>query len=136
VSTENSENLGTNTAADPKAMRASYFGNVFESIKHIKASGATEGRKPRGSDYLSIILLPVVAVILCLTCFSVAAVEPFKAIFVCLLNLVILYFIGARIGIIRSLNHRQAHLVWVLIMATFMLGCTFSLFMFELGHLM
>lgn len=122
-------------AKDPKSMRAGYFENIFETIKHIRASVSSEGRKLRGSDYLSIILLPVVSVVLCLGCFALAQTEPFKGIFVAALNLVVLYFIGARFGIIRALTHRQAHLVWVLLMAVFMLGITFSLLMFELGRM-
>jgi hypothetical protein len=45
---------------------------------------------------------------------------------------VLLYFIGGRIGIMRSMSARETHLMFNILMATFMVGVTFSMLVFEL----
>ncbi len=118
-------------AADPKALRASYFENINASFKHIRQAIDTEGKKLRGTDYISVLLLPIASVTLAI-CSAVPgglAVRPFLVTTFCL---ALLYFIGARIGILRALTLRQTHLVLAIISATFMLGATFALLMFEI----
>jgi hypothetical protein len=44
----------------------------------------------------------------------------------------LLYFIGARIGVLRALSARHTHLIFNVLLATFMLGCTFALLIFEI----
>jgi hypothetical protein len=92
---------------------------------------ALEGHKLRGSDYLSIALLPIASIALACCSFNPAGlgVRPYL---VGLFGLVLLYFIGGRIGIVRPLTTRQTHLFFVLIFASFLFGCVFSLFVIEL----
>jgi hypothetical protein len=118
-------------AADPKALRASYFENVSASFKHIGQALETEGKKLRGTDYISVLMLPIASVTLAICSATPAglSVRPFLVTTFCL---VLLYFIGARIGILRALTLRQTHLVLAIISATFMLGATFSLLVFEI----
>ena len=118
-------------AADPKALRATYFENIGASWKHICQAMATEGKKLRGTDYVSVILLPIASVTLaiCSATPSGLAIRPFLVTAFCL---ALLYFIGARIGILRALTLRQTHLILSIISATFMLGATFALLMFEI----
>ena len=51
-------------AADPKAMRASYMENVSASVKHIREALDSEGKKLRGTDYISVLMLPIASVTL------------------------------------------------------------------------
>lgn len=116
---------------DPKKLRAGYFENLAATASHIGSSIRSEGKRLRNSDYFSIAALPIFAILLAVFAgnWMLTAARPFAvlAFFVALL-----YFIGARIGIVRSLTPRQAHLIFNIILATFMLGCTFALLIFEL----
>ena len=131
MSAADGEEQPVSAAADPKAMRASYMENVGASMKHIQDALETEGKKLRGTDYISVLMLPVASVMLaiCSAMPGGLAVRPFLVTTFCL---ALLYFIGARIGILRALTLRQTHLVLSIISATFMLGATFALLMFEI----
>lgn len=124
------ENQDSTAVSDPKALRASYWGNITAALKHMQEAVEVEGRKLRGADYVSVIMLPIASVVLaiCSATPHGLTVRPFLVLFFCI---ALLYFIGARIGILRSLNHRQTHLVLSIISATFLLGATFSLLMYE-----
>lgn len=130
MSAADGEEQPVSAAADPKAMRASYMENVGASMKHIQEAMETEGKKLRGTDYISVLMLPIASVMLaiCSAMPGGLAVRPFLVTTFCL---ALLYFIGARIGILRALTLRQTHLVLSIISATFMLGATFALLMFE-----
>lgn len=131
MSAADGEEQPVSAAADPKAMRASYMENVGASVKHMQEALETEGKKLRGTDYISVLMLPVASVMLaiCSAMPGGLAVRPFLVTTFCL---ALLYFIGARIGILRALSLRQTHLVLSIISATFMLGATFALLMFEI----
>lgn len=131
MSAADGEEQPVSAAADPKAMRASYMENVGSSVKHMQEALETEGKKLRGTDYISVLMLPVASVMLaiCSAMPGGLAVRPFLVTTFCL---ALLYFIGARIGILRALSLRQTHLVLSIISATFMLGATFALLMFEI----
>lgn len=131
MSAADGEEQPVSAAADPKAMRASYMENVGASVKHMQEALETEGKKLRGTDYISVLMLPVASVMLaiCSAMPGGLAVRPFLVTTFCL---ALLYFIGARIGILRALTLRQTHLVLSIISATFMLGATFALLMFEI----
>jgi hypothetical protein len=118
-------------AVDPKSLRASYVDNVGESAKHIGEALTTEGKKLRGTDYISILLLPIASVCLaiCTAMPGGLALRPYLVTGFCL---ALLYYIGARIGILRALTLRQTHLIMCIISATFMLGATFALLMYEI----
>lgn len=118
-------------AVDPKTMRASYLENVGASFKHIRDAMDAEGKKLRGSDYVSVLMLPVasVALAICSAMPGGLTIRPFLVTAFCL---ALLYFIGARIGILRALTLRQTHLLLSIICATFMLGATFALLMYEI----
>ncbi len=130
MSAADGEEQPVSAAADPKAMRATYMENVSASVKHIQAALDSEGKKLRGTDYISVLMLPIASVMLaiCSAMPGGLAIRPFLVTTFCL---ALLYFIGARIGILRALTLRQTHLVLSIISATFMLGATFALLMYE-----
>ena len=116
---------------DPKSLRGGYWENLSASIAHIRESVAVEGRRLRGSDYLSIALLPIASISLAV-CSSNPAGLSVRPYLVAFFVAVMLYFIGGRIGIVRPLTTRQTHLFFTLIFASFLLGCVFSLLVIEL----
>ena len=120
-------------AADDRSKRAQvgFFTNVRLSAQHIKESVNSEGSKFRGSDYISIIAVPVVAVVLMAVSSSPMGltIRPFMVMAICL---ALLYFIGKRIGVVRALTPRQANLVWTILVATFILGICFAFLTFEI----
>ncbi|CAN5232146.1 hypothetical protein BH10CYA1_BH10CYA1_08170 [soil metagenome] len=130
MSAADGEEQPISAAADPKAMRASYLENVGASMKHIQEAMDTEGKKLRGTDYISVLMLPIASVMLaiCSAMPGGLAIRPFLVTTFCL---ALLYFIGARIGILRALTLRQTHLILSIISATFMLGASFALLMYE-----
>lgn len=120
---------------DPKKLRLGYFDALVETAKHVQMSIAAESKRLRNSDYFSIICLPVFALLLAVFAANImlTTYRPLLALaFFCAL----LYFIGARIGVLRVLTTRQTHLLFNVILATFMLGCTFALLVFEVIRLL
>lgn len=116
--------------ANEKQQRPGYFETIIASLKHINSSANTEGKKIRTSDYVPILILPVAAFALAM-CTAVPA-APFRRYFLAALTAVLLYLIGARFGVIRTLGPRQAYIISILMFACFLLGCTVSLIIGEL----
>src|ERR1700730_2738954 len=77
---------------DPKKMRAGYFENIFETTKHIQNSIASEGKRLRTSDYVSIILLPIFALLLAVFAANVL-LTSYRPVIVGLFFATLLYFI-------------------------------------------
>jgi len=116
---------------DPKSLRGGYWENLSASVSHIRESVSIEGRRLRGSDYLSIALLPLAAISLAV-CSSNPAGLSVRPYLVAFFVVVLLYFIGGRVGIVRPLTTRQTHLFFTISFAAFLLGCVFSLLVLEL----
>jgi hypothetical protein len=131
MSSGDGEEVPVGAATDPKALRASYVENVGQSMKHIQEALSTEGKKLRGSDYISVLMLPIASILLAI-CSAMPGGLTIRPFLVTTFLLSLLYFIGARIGILRALTLRQTHLVMSIISATFMLGATFALLMYEI----
>jgi len=120
---------------DPQKLRAGYWKSVADTCKHVKTSIASEGKRLRTSDYFSIICLPIFALLLAVFAANIM-LTAYRPLFALAFFGSLLYFIGARIGILRALTARQTHLTFNVIVATFMLGCTFALLVFEAIRLM
>lgn len=116
---------------DPKSMRVGFWQNLAMAIGHIRGSITTEGSRLRGSDYISIIALPLAAILLCATNFmsNGLAMRPW---FVLFLLMSLLYFVASRIGVVKSFSPRQAHLVWTMLVSAFLAGAVFTLLFFEI----
>lgn len=126
---------GGGTAADPKANRATFWGNLWEAIAHIRSSISSEGTRLRGSDYVSVFTFPAAAILL-VFCQFIPNGLTYRPWVVLFLLLALLYFVASRIGVVKSFTSRQAHLVWMIIVATFISGAVFSLFVFEILRVM
>ena len=128
-------NTSGGAATDPKHLRASFWGNLSSAASHIKQATHTESSRLRGSDYISVISFPTAAILLASSQF-IPNGSTFRPWFVLFLLMALLYFIATRIGVVKSFTPRQAHLVWMMIVATFIAGSVFSLFVFEILRVM
>jgi hypothetical protein len=102
------------------------FRNVFSAIKHVNEASATESVKQRVSDYITIGL-----VVVCILSLVLAVALPVHAglkllPLILTIGAVVFYIIN-RLGIIVSLNSRQALIVWQILIASFWLGVTSSM---------
>jgi uncharacterized membrane protein len=120
---------------DPQKLRAGYWQSIGETATHVRKSIVSEGKRLRTSDYFSIICLPVFALLLAVFAANIM-LTAYRPLFAIAFFGALLYFIGARIGILRVLTTRQTHLVFNVIIASFMLGCTFALLIFEVIRLL
>jgi hypothetical protein len=103
------------------------FGNVFTALRHVNDASSTESVKQRNSDYVTIVL-----VIVCILSLVAAVALPVPA-GLKLLPLIftigaVVFYIINRLGIIVSLNARQALIVWQILIAAFWLGVTSAMF--------
>ena len=117
-----------------KAQRQSVADGVFGSVKHLQEAHATGLSSIRKTDRISqiILLLAIVAV----AAAQVMPAEQFAVMLIAdaLLALSLCAFLALRFGVLRSLQARQAILVWQLILGAFLLGLflAFNLKMFVL----
>lgn len=103
------------------------FRNIFEAVRHVNEASATESVKQRISDYVTIGL-----VVVCILSLVAAVALPVPA-GLKLLPLIftigaVIFYIINRLGIIVSLNARQALIVWQILIASFWLGVTSAMF--------
>ncbi|HEY9790345.1 MAG TPA: hypothetical protein V6D22_08100 [Candidatus Obscuribacterales bacterium] len=104
------------------------FRNVFSALKYVNDASATESVKQRISDYVTIGL-----VVMCIFSLVAAVALPGVSFGLKLLPLVftigaVVFYIINRLGIIVSLNSRQALIVWQILIAAFWLGVTSAMF--------
>lgn len=126
---------GSGAVSAPKHLRASFWGNLSSAFKHIRAASNAESSRLRGSDYVSVISFPLAAVLLASSAFMPHGIL-LRPWFVLFLLIALLYFIASRIGVVKSFTPRQAHLVWMIVVATFITGSVFALFLFEILRIM
>lgn len=114
----------------PKSVpRLGFIDNVLEALKHVRQSVKNQGGRVRSSDYLSILLVPVT----CVALLAASLCASWARLLVSLLALCsVLFYVLARIGIMRTLTERQAALIWHILMATFLMGITFAFVFLEI----
>lgn len=112
--------------------RLAFWPNVGASFKHIRESVRAEGAKIRKYDPITVWLVPLTILALVFATqlgtwarVGVGAIAFFTSF----------TYILHRIGIVRSMNHRQTNLVWHLLLATFILGMLFAFGYLELVRL-
>jgi hypothetical protein len=97
--------------------------NIGGALKYILNVSSGEGVKQRFSDYVTVIL-----VIVCVTSLVGAVALPLspqlKLIPLFLTVVAVVLYIVNRLGIIVSLNARQAMIIWQILVASFWLGVT------------
>ncbi|HEY9787519.1 MAG TPA: hypothetical protein V6D17_19175 [Candidatus Obscuribacterales bacterium] len=129
--TSPSPEKGSASGTDPKALRAGFWANLSETAKHIRESMGSESTRLRGSDYVSVISFSVAAVLL-VACQFMPNGLSLRPWFVLLLFCALLYFVASHIGVVKSFTARQARIIWIIIVASFISGAVFSLMVFEL----
>jgi hypothetical protein len=112
-----------------KVPRLGFSENITESIKHVKKSVDSQGSHMRASDKISAFLVPATGFGLMLAVLCAGWARMFISI-MCMASL--LYYILGRIGIMRTLNARQATLVWHILLGTFLLGIVFTFVYLEI----
>ncbi|MGD9684493.1 MAG: hypothetical protein AB7W16_25295 [Candidatus Obscuribacterales bacterium] len=120
---ENTTTPGTQAPAPGTIPRLGFWPNLIASFKLIREAVRSEGQKIRKSDPLTIWLVPALAVALLCVSFSTGLVRLAVAM---LAYFSALLYIAARIGIVRSMNHRQVNLVWHIILCSFLAGVLFA----------
>ena len=108
------------------------FRNVFSAIKHVNEASATESVKQRVSDYITIGLV-FVCILSLLLAVSLDVHAGLKLLPLILTIGAVVFYIINRLGIIVSLNPRQALIVWQILIAAFWLGVTSAMFVMMAG---
>jgi hypothetical protein len=120
-SSVNRSNVSPNKAGDPKRRAAMW--NLGGALKYILNQSGDEKVKQRFSDYITVIL-----VIICVAALVGAVALPLspqlKLIPLLLTVVAVISYIINRLGIIVSLNARQAMIIWQILVASFWLGVT------------
>ena len=130
ISAAEASNLNAaNSNAPGQLPRLGFAANVSETVKHVGKSVNAQGGNIRASDKLSAFLVPATSAGLMAAVLCVGWARMAISI-ICLAAL--LYYILGRIGIMRSLNERQATLVWHLLLGTFLLGIVFTFVYLEI----
>jgi hypothetical protein len=122
-----SEDAAATPVYTEEGTRPPFFANIAGSINYMRQAANKEGAHLRNSDLPSVVLLPFSCLLLVAVSWFFTGPEVRAALFLLPL-LAFCYYIGMRIGIVKGLTTRQAYLVWHILMATFLLGCTFTLF--------
>lgn len=106
--------------------RVSWMSSAGAAFAHMRASSVTEYK--RGEDKPSAWALPLSCVLL-FAAIVLPAIPAVKAAAFVLPIAAFTFYIMARLGIVSTFNSRQAYLTWHILIATFLLGGSFSLFM-------
>ncbi|MBI5174186.1 MAG: hypothetical protein SFV17_24100 [Candidatus Obscuribacter sp.] len=127
MSDENTADM-SNQAPAP-VPRLGFVDNVKEAFRHISRSVKAQRGRIRSADYLSIFLVPVT----CIALMAASFCASWSRLIVSLIALCsVLFYVLARIGIMRTLNERQAALIWHILMSTFLMGITFAFVFLEI----
>lgn len=113
-------------SGDPAAKRQPIMQQVGESFAYMRSSAQSEFK--RGSDKANAIVLPVACVLL-IAAISINASPQLKAMSFLAPMAAFIYYLSVRIGIVRTMNSRQAYLTFHMLIATFLLGGTVALFL-------
>lgn len=106
--------------------RRATLSNFFRALKHVNEASVSEDVRQRFSDYVTIGL-----VILCIVSllFAVSFQVPtgLRLLPLFLTIAAVVFYIINRLGIMISFTHRQALIVWQILVAGFWLGVTSSM---------
>lgn len=129
-STSDKREVSPTTELQPQQIpRLGFWPNLMASFKHIRIAVNDEGNKLRKSDPLTIWLVPASAVILLIVTLTPQGWLRCTTALVAYMS--VIFYIMARIGIVRALNNRQTNLVWHLLLASFLGGILFAFTLLE-----
>lgn len=115
--------------APAKVERLGFFANVNESFKHVSKSVDSQGSSLRQSDHLTALLVPATSFALLAAVLSGGWARLVVSI---IAMAALLFYVLSRIGIMRTLNERQATLIWHIFLGLFLMGITFSFVFLEI----
>ncbi len=116
--------------ASEQSQRQPLINQVTSAVVYMSRSAQTESQRTR--DTANAILLPISCVLLMLA-ICLTNTPELKVITFALPLITFSYYIATRIGITNTFTPRQAYLSWHILIATFLLGGTMSLFLVYLG---
>jgi len=112
-----------------KVQRLGFLENISESAKHVSKSVDSQGKTLRQSDHLTALLVPATSFALLA---AVLAGGWARLIVSIIAMAALLFYVLSRIGIMRTLNERQAALIWHIFLGLFLMGITFSFVFLEI----
>jgi hypothetical protein len=130
VSEEDSKAINSESAPKNRTDRDSYVENVKTSLNLMLTAASTEGAKLRWSDYVAVSLLPISSILLLLVSVMSESLT-IRPLLVILTMLCVLYYIGSRMGVVKTLTSRQSYLILQMCIACFIFGCVFALFIID-----
>ena len=107
----------------PHSSRRAPIWNLGGALKYILNVSTADKIKQRLSDYITIILV-VVCVASLVAAVALPVSPQLKLIPLLLTVIAVIFYIINRLGIIVSLNTRQAIIIWQILVAGFWLGVT------------
>jgi RsiW-degrading membrane proteinase PrsW (M82 family) len=117
-------------AASGQAQRQPPIQQLLGAIAFMSTSANNESK--RSGDTANAILLPISCALL-VAAICLANTPQLKALGFALPLITFSYYISIRIGIVKTFTSRQAYLTWHILIATFLLGGTTSLFLVYVG---
>lgn len=102
------------------------YANFFLALKHINEASASENVRQRFSDYVTIGLV-ILCIVSLLAAVSIQVPTGIRLLPLLLTIGAVVFYIINRLGIMVSLTHRQALIVWQILVAGFWLGVTSSM---------
>jgi hypothetical protein len=102
------------------------FANFFQALKHINDASVSENVRQRFSDYVTIGLV-ILCILSLLAAVSIQVPTGVRLLPLLLTIGAVVFYIINRLGIMVSLTHRQALIVWQILVAGFWLGVTSSM---------
>ncbi len=102
------------------------FVNFFLALKHVNDASVSENVRQRFSDYVTIGLV-ILCILSLLAAVSIQVPTGVRLLPLLLTIGAVVFYIINRLGIMVSLTHRQALIVWQILVAGFWLGVTSSM---------
>ena len=102
------------------------FANFFLAMKHINDASVSENVRQRFSDYVTIALV-ILCILSLLAAVSIQVPTGVRLLPLLLTIGAVVFYIINRLGIMVSMTHRQALIVWQILVAGFWLGVTSSM---------
>ncbi len=100
--------------------------NFFLALKHINDASVSENVRQRFSDYVTIGLV-ILCILSLLAAVSIQVPTGVRLLPLLLTIGAVVFYIINRLGIMVSMTHRQALIVWQILVAGFWLGVTSSM---------
>jgi RsiW-degrading membrane proteinase PrsW (M82 family) len=118
------------TSGGAQAQRLPPLQQLATAVNYMREAANNEFK--RAGDTRNAMLLPISCLLLvasiCVSCPPQLRAVTFVVPLFCFT-----YYIANRIGIVRTFNPRQAYLTWHVLIATFLMGGTFALFLVYVG---